>query len=324
MESILNAKLAVIGAGSIARSHIEAAKEAGFILYGMCGKEGSERALQLANEFKFVKYFSNYKTLLNSEFDAVSLIASTDVTMEILVDLIPLGKPVLVEKPVTTSIKNFERVIHNHDQIIVGYNRRFYSSIQAMKEKIKNQEFHFARLNISEISWNPEALLSERRNAVLENSVHSLDLVKFLFGTYNIEKIERNIVKNELNSILILLRNYQHKLIEITISFGVPTNNCIEVWFPNNIAICKPIEDFTEYFSMKMVPPSKEVTYKRYIPEEVTNWKMSEADQRFKPGFLEQYREFLLLVNGKNIANAARIGDAKDAIYLASMALGDD
>ena len=75
---------------------------------------------------------------------------------------------------------------------------------------------------------------------------------------------------------------------------------------------------------MRMIPPDKDVTYKRYIPEELNQWTMSEADRKFKPGFFEQYKEFFSRTNGEATHNGARIIDASDAINLALAALEDE
>ena len=317
-------KLAVIGAGSIARSHIEAAEEAGFILQSICGNLNSERARKISHDYNFNNYFPDYKSLLNSDFDAISLLTNTEVTFKILKTLGKYNVPILVEKPVSTSIKEFDQLDLDQSKVLVGYNRRFYSSIRELKNKIETEDFHFAKFNISEISWDSNALEDIKRNSVLENSVHSLDLVKFLFGDYEIEKVMSNKIGNKLCSILVLIKNHQNKLIEISISFGIPLNNYIEVWFSNNLAVCKPIENYSEYYSMKMVPPSQEVTYKRYIPEESNRWKMTEADHKFKPGFLGQYFELQKLVNGEPIRIGAKLNDARDALLLALTALQNE
>jgi predicted dehydrogenase len=317
LEPILKPKLGFIGAGSIAKSHIEAAEEAGFALQSICGNLNSERARKISQEYKFKNYFSNYESLLNSDFDAISLITNTEATLKILKILVDYNVPILVEKPVTTHIQEFDQLDLSNNKVLVGYNRRFYSSIQELKKKIENEDFHFAKFNISELSWNSNSLQDAKTKMVLENSVHSLDLVKYLFGNYRLEKIQHNLIKNELSSILVLIKNNQNKLIEITISFGLPTNNYIEIWFSNNVAVCKPIENYSEFSSMKMFPPDKEVSYKRYIPEEINNWKISEADQRFKPGFLEQYKELRVLVNGGSAKKGATLKDAQEALLLA-------
>ena len=48
-----------------------------------------------------------------------------------------LGNPILVEKPITKVVKNFDDIDLNNNLVRVGYNRRFYSTVQFAKKFIK-------------------------------------------------------------------------------------------------------------------------------------------------------------------------------------------
>jgi predicted dehydrogenase len=318
MEFILKPKLAVIGAGRIARSHIDASLAAGFEVTAICGGENSQRAQQIASEYKTLEYFQNYKMLIESKFDALSIIASTQPTWGILMDAQKKDVPILIEKPVTTSLTNFDNHLIENKRLFVAYNRRFYSSINQLRKKLQANEFFLARLNISELSWDPVATLEKQQESVLENSVHSLDLVNYLFGVCRIVSVNKNMNTESLHSILVLLKNQEEKLIEVVISFGIPVNTSIEVWFSDHTVVCKPIEDFSEFINMKMIQPDEQITYKRYIPEKLENWKISINDSNFKPGFLEQYKEFLSVVMGDKSRNLATLMDARKVIEMAT------
>lgn len=324
MELILKPKLALIGAGRIARSHIDAAVAAGFEVSCICGNDNSHRARQIASEYKTLEYFQNYRMLLKSEFDAVSIIASTQPTWSILMDVQEKKVPILVEKPATTMLANFDNDLIQNNRVFVAYNRRFYSSVNKLKRKLIENEFFLARFNISELSWDPAASLDKQHESILENSVHSLDLVRYLFGPCRIESVLRNMNKENLHSILVLLKNHDEKLIEVMISFGLPVNTSIEVWFSDRTVICKPIEDFAEFVSMKMIQPDKFIKYKRYIPEKFKNWEISDSDSIFKPGFLEQYKEFFSVVAGDSPRNLATLTDARSVLELATKIIKND
>jgi predicted dehydrogenase len=324
MEPILKPKLAVIGAGSIAKSHLNAAVAAGFELSAICGSDGSLRAKELSSEYKELRYFENYDLLIRSNFDAISLITSTIPTWDIFLKIEKLNKPILIEKPVTMKLDKFKNHNLENLKVVVGYNRRFYSSINKLKDKLIKEEFYFARFNISELSWDSNSLIEKQHETILENSVHSLDLVHYLFGFIEIMSISKNTIGESLNSIIVLAKDKNDKTIEIGITFGIPINTSIEVWFHNSVAVCKPIEEYEEFEGMQMIQPNEASTYKRYIPIKVDSWKISKGDQILKPGFLEQYKEFLLIVDGKSAKNIANLQDAKKALELATKIIGHE
>lgn len=317
-------KLAIIGAGSIAKSHLNAAMAAGFELSAICGSNGSVRAKELSSEYKEMTCFENYDLLLGSNFDAISLITSTTPTWDIFLKIEKINKPILIEKPVTMNLDSFKNHNLENEKVVVGYNRRFYSSINKLKNKLIEEEFYFARFSVSELSWNPNALIEKQHESILENSVHSLDLVHYLFGPIEIMSISRNLIGERLNSIITLAKNKKNKIIEIVITFGIPINTSIEVWFHHGVVVCKPIEEYEEFEGMQMIQPNESSTYKRYIPIKIDNWRISKSDQKFKPGFLEQYNEFLLIVNGGRSKQIANLQDAKQALELATKIIGHD
>jgi predicted dehydrogenase len=314
----LKPRLAVIGAGSIARSHLNSAIAAGFEISAICGTNDSIKAEKLSSEYKSSTYYKNFESLLESNFDAISLITSTIPTWSIFLEIEPLKKPILVEKPVTMKLENFENYNLENPKVAVGYNRRFYSSINKLKEKLALESHHFARFNISELSWDANSSITTQFETVLENSVHSLDLIHYLFGRIRILSIYKNQFEERLNSIIVLAKDNKEKLIEINITFGIPTNTSIEVWFNNTVVSCKPIEEYQEFSGMQMTQPNESSTYKRYVPIKLSNWNISESDQILKPGFLEQYKEFLSMVEGRKAKRIASLKDAKEALELAT------
>ena len=211
-----------------------------------------------------------------------------------------------------------------NSQVFVAYNRRFYSSINQLKLKLIDNQFQLARFNISELSWDSCASLEKQHESVLENSVHSLDLVNYLFGYCRIVSLIKNMNKENLHSILVILKNNEEKLVEIVISFGLPVNTSIEVWFSDHVVACKPIEDFSEFAGMKMLQPDEFTTYKRYIPEKLGNWEISTSDSLYKPGFLEQYKEFFSVVAGNSSKKLANLTDAKMVLELATKIIQND
>jgi predicted dehydrogenase len=318
MEYILKPKLAIIGAGGIALSHINAAKAVGFELYGICGTPNSLRADKLHNEFNFTRKFRDYNSLIDSGIDAVAVISKTESIVEIYRQVVDLNIPVLVEKPFSINIKDYNSFNLNNSKTLVGYNRRFYSSINMIKETVLKGNFHHCKIHISELSWKPDAQLEEQHLSILDNSVHSLDLITYLFGKCKIINIKKNSKKNQINSIFVTLRSATGQEIDLSVSFGIPINSFIEIWLDESVLLCKPIENFIQYDKIAMFPADEQTKYKRYIPESSKKWLLSKNDYNFKPGFFEQYKEFFELTNGMGLVKGASLVDAEIATNLAT------
>lgn len=318
MEFVMKPKLAMIGAGSIATSHIEAAQAAGFELHGICGRPNSQKALELTKKYGFVNYFSDIESMLKSKFDAISLISKTESLAPIYSAIEKLDLPVLVEKPFSTNLSTYDEIKLDNPKTLIGYNRRYYSSIKKLKEKLIEFDYHHAILHISEISWNSNALLNEQIECLYENSVHSFDLLRYLFGDCNVRNITKNFKYNSLKSILINIETNSKKTIDLSISFGIPLNTYIEVWFEDTVAICKPLENYSEYKEMQMFAPNQNIKYKRYVPKKIENWSLSKDDSNFKPGFMRQYQDFKNITSGLKSEIGAKLTDAKIATAFAA------
>ena len=102
-----------------------------------------------------------------------------------------LKKPILVEKPVSTSSKLIYDVKSNSDHVQVAYNRRFYNSVTYAKTFINSNNECFIKMNLPDkIDFD---LPKEKQEyfSVMENSVHGLDILNFLLPNLNLYDVER-------------------------------------------------------------------------------------------------------------------------------------
>jgi hypothetical protein len=67
-----------------------------------------------------------------------------------------------------------------------------------------------------------------------------------------------------------------------------------------------------------MFSPDDSIKYKRYEPVRLDNWELSKSDSSFKPGFLEQYKDFKKISSGFATDVGAHLTDAKLATFLAA------
>ena len=314
-------RIGFIGAGSIAKYHIEAAQFAGFELFGICARPNSLNAAYLSNKYKFTQTINSIEDLKNLKIDAVSIIAKTSEVPEIYNHLLELKIPILIEKPVSNSAQDFEKIVDlNRKTTLVGYNRRFYNSVQELKLLIKDyiSQSHW---NISELSWLKNSSESVKSKALMENSVHIFDLMHYLLGDIKEVSVEKIVDSIGTNGVSGIIKFVTGSISTVSLSFGVPANTSAEIFSGNESFLLKPIEKLQRYSSMKIDHPTLELPFRTYIPQIAESWEVPKYDINFKPGFREQYLEFMGLVVGQHRKISASLNDAKQAIKIAEIFL---
>ena len=314
MEYIL-IRLGIVGAGSIVQSHIDAAKLSGFSPAVVCGREGSARAIGIAKANYGLSAVSNLNALLQFELDAILIAVSTEAAAGVLEKCLESNLPILIEKPITTNAKILKRLNDlGSRQVRVGYNRRFYSSISRLKEELVHQN-GLVQVVIPELSIASKTSLEERISAVLENSVHILDLLGFVFGEVSI--VQKLIIKNHDNvdCITAQIKLGQHFVGSINLIFETSENSSIKCWVQGKSLELMPIENFNKSTKMKLVMPSNSSPVKRY-EKVLENWNIGQDDTKAKPGFLGQYDAFKNFIAGAPSNNLATLQDALKALNL--------
>ena len=173
-------KCAVIGYGSIGKKHTSVLRELGHSV-----KVISQR------EFPEADYKSILDCLSNEEIDYI-VIANKTVdhlnTLNSILDSNFKGK-ILVEKPLFHKKMKFRQV----DNVSVAYNLRFFSKVETLLERLKNEKCLSANLYVGQYlpSWRPgtdykESYSSKRSEGggVLRDLSHELDLALLMFGNW--------------------------------------------------------------------------------------------------------------------------------------------
>ena len=139
---ILN--LAVVGVGSWGKNHARVFKELELTnLVGIYDLD-SKRAKELAMEHGATCY-SNLEDMLKSEkIDAISIASPTSTHAEIALMAIENGKHVLIEKPMTSTVEEAERIVDAEKKsnvfVSVGFIERFNPIVSRSKLLIENEE----------------------------------------------------------------------------------------------------------------------------------------------------------------------------------------
>jgi len=240
--------------------------------------------------------------LLEYNPDAVIIAVSQENTLNVLQELLSIKfLPILVEKPVLFESKDINK-IWNNNNIKVAYNRRFYKGIVELNAKLKKGDNKLKSVYIN----LPEPIDEYKKIGVklLEeyplhySASHVIDLLFYLLGDIQIQDMYRNkdyyvglLMAKEIDMPILfksVFNAFEHT--EMTFNFEN------EVW-----TFC-PIEELRIYG--KLVKNNNNYYYQniKYIIE----------DNTFKPGLIDQVKQFLYFNKEDNLAtldDAVKVAD---------------
>ena len=261
-------------------------------------------------------YF-NYK-IINSEFlkkkkiDAVLLSSSICIIPKILKILLGLKIPILVEKPVGIGVnwyKEFEK--KNTRNVIVGFNRRFYSNINYIKSLITN---NIGEINNLHISIPEKTFIEKKRHFEVykkyySNTAHIIDLLFYLFGNFDLESKYYFNKRKKKNFFTIISNKNINGIIDF--SFNSPKNFSLSFEFKKKRYVLEPIEILKVYDKLKISQPTNEIPLRTYQPVITKRLFSFDNNYKLKPGFYSQALEIKRYLKIKKFSNqSANLKDA--------------
>ena len=302
-------RLALLGTGNIANFHVEAFKKAGFEITFGAATLNSKKIKFFAKKHSLKKIFLDPLDLFRNEKEWDFLLVSipTEKNKDYLPRILQLGKPCLIEKPVSADFKYLSRFSKNDFPFIrVAYNRRFYSTIQFAKDFIKKEGPVYTCIQMPEIV-KPAGNYTN----VFNNSAHGIDLINYLFEKTN---IAHKSCFSKDSGRLIILKSEKNDLINLVMNWNSPSNFQINIEAKEKRLELKPFEDSNLFEGMEVVHPTKILPVRRYLPRR-TFGVSSFPNQKnlFKPGFLEQANEMKNILHGKTPKISASLFDAYKA-----------
>ena len=309
-----NPSVALVGAGAIAPFHIHALRAAGFNLAGIAASPGSTRVDELAKQHQIANVWKDPVALVSSgDWDAVVIASSTESIPSLLEVALRHGKPCLVEKPVAFDGASILRFQDHHDIIRIAYNRRFYASTAEAKNFADAGTCLF-RLELPDTAIAPKNEFDGLR-AIRENSVHGLDLLRFVIGPY---KIQNQLVVEEPRGRVAIARTEVGHVGTIHLNWNCPANFSLVLDRAPQRFELRPFEMGSLFEGMDVVEPSSEVPVRRYVPKLVSQVSSFPGPDGVKPGFLDQARSLMQRVqNGRWDVRSATLADAAFAADLA-------
>ena len=287
-----------IGCGNVAKFHADVIYGMGHQISAICARKQSPRIIPFAETYKIKRIYDNWQEMLNKESpDAIVVAVNWNQTELIIENIIKSGIPCLIEKPVALSSEKLIEIISAAEKfnqnVLVGYNRRFYDFVPQLKGVIESEELISAELNMPEaVDFITKTHSSDILDHILlYMSSHWLDLLMYLIGDIRIDYMHRSGGGDKLNSYNGILYSLRYNIpVHLQANFNAPSQISMSFNFKDTIYKLCPIEMMTVYGGMERLEPDGKVKFRRYIPRVIETYEIS-AD--YKPGFYRQMKNFI-------------------------------
>jgi UDP-N-acetylglucosamine 3-dehydrogenase len=173
-------KTGVIGVGSMGRNHARVYSEMN-VLRAIADSEESV-ARPLAEKFG-VEYFPNYKDMLKSEIDAVTVATPTNTHFKISMDAIKAGKHVLVEKPICFNLEEAGKLVAAAEKeelvLAVGQIERHNPVVKFARDSIEEGKFgDVVSIAARRVSTMPGRIRDV--GVLMDLGIHDVDVIRYL------------------------------------------------------------------------------------------------------------------------------------------------
>jgi len=324
MEGVLSGpRLAFLGAGDIAGYHAKAARHAGFDLAAIASRKGSDRAIAFAKEHSFGHVYNSPQELLSGDWDALLVCTSVETAFQYAVAAVESERPILLEKPVAMKSSDLLGILDGDtSNIVVGYNRRHYSSVAAAKQFFDESENVLVTLEVPE---SVDLMTEEKRlgrEQVVGNSVHALDLLRYIVGPVTLVHSKLRPYRFSPSGSVLLAESARGDQIVIKAAWNSPSNFSISLESEGRRFALSPFEIGRLYEGMQVDEPSKERPIRTYTPKLIQEFPVASMATSLKPGFGEQMLDFLKFTEtGEKSQALAELKDAHEALVLAEALL---
>ena len=308
----------IIGTSPIVSFHIKALKQVDLDPIAVASSNLNSTTVEMfALENDITKHYSDWKKMLRDEvFDGILIASRIESTIEILSESIKYNVPILVEKPVSFDSNSLKKIIEiAHDKIIVGYNRRFYKTVNHIKKTIsEKKETVLASMITPEIPT---------LRKFFDNTSHSIDMLRFIFGEIKIDFVKKIISGDKIIGVIATFITEQNDVIQFTGNWGAPDNFSLSTYIEKKKLELKPFEELNIYEGMDIIEPTNESPIRKYVPKIVESIKLENIDSEIKPGFFQQASEFAQMIKTKSKPkNAATLVDAKKTLEICEKLVG--
>ena len=311
-------KIILVGTSPIVEYHVKALKKANFEIIAVASSNTNSASHKIFAKKNIIKKsYSNWKEMMNKEkYDGIVIATRTESTIEILEYAIKQNIPILVEKPISFNSKDIKKIISkSHKMIMVGYNRRFYKTINSVKNLISEEENPILASMIT-----PE--LSNMKD-FFNNTSHSLDILRYIFGEIKLTYVKKLIINNVQKGFVATFSDNKKDIIQFIANWDASDNFSLSVFQNTKKIQLKPYEELSIYNGIDIIQPTDINPIRQYVPKLVEKINLEPVDKYIKPGFYQQSCTFLELIKNKNKSNvSATLIDAYKNIEMCEKLVG--
>ena len=195
-------KYAIIGCGRIATNHIKAVTNNNLEFVAACDvlPEAIESLLakhELAED-KSIERYTDYKEMLNEhpEIELVAIATDSGVHAEIAIWCIEHGFNVIIEKPMTMSMDDAEKIVklskEKNVKVSVCHQNRFNVAIQEMRRALEDGRFGKISHGSINVRWNRGKQYYDQAawrgkwasdgGCLFNQCIHGIDLLRWMMG----------------------------------------------------------------------------------------------------------------------------------------------
>lgn len=180
-------RIALVGLGRMGKNHLRVLRDTpGFELAGVVEPRGDA-----PSDLGSIPFVRSVAELAKVPFDAAVIATPTATHQAMALELIGMGKHLLVEKPIASSYEEGRQVLAaahaKGTKLAVGHVERFNPAVRKLREIIKEgwigTPIHFS---FTRVGGYPETLLSGN-NVILDLAVHDIDVLRSLVGAVKLE-----------------------------------------------------------------------------------------------------------------------------------------
>ncbi len=300
----------------MANEHAKCLTTLGQNISSVISREGSQSLNKFESLYEVDEIFLNAEDALKKEdnWDAAIVCCNEENAFSYVNSLSKSGKPILAEKPISYDLKDLEQ-ISLHENIFVGFNRRFYSNISYLKSDLENKNVDLVKICIPESSFSDSSVFERvLPKLVYSNSIHLFDLLTFLFG----EVFWHSLIKSEgnknLQTLSVLGYNKEKINFSLDFPFDYPDNFSIIIYADERRYVLRPLEILEIYKGIEIFEPSKKVPHRIYKPK-LDSKLIAESKENLKTGLFEQDKSFVEFCrSNKQDLRLANIDDVKIAL----------
>lgn len=180
-------KILIIGLGRIGKIHLANLQAKGEVeIVGIC--DPTDEAKVFSNKAGFTFYQKDFTDIASEvETDAIVICSPTDTHAKYVSIAAKKGIDVFCEKPLDLSLQKVKRILkivnESKIKLMLGFNRRFDSEFQSVKEKIVNGhigDIHTIKITSRDPSPPPINYIKSSGGMFLDMTIHDFDMIRYL------------------------------------------------------------------------------------------------------------------------------------------------